>query len=317
MPSSLYEYIDEAPSCEVGSDYVVKSVNAAKAIMSLPNPKGIGRAASRIPDIPIKVILSTTPQVPEHIIDILKTSKCKNFLLSGCKCSFLGWLWPSRFSNSLYGLCLNGRGMPPKIFVHREYIDGRPNAEELFEEVFWHETVHGAEGIVKRGHRFRRMPEPWSFRVQNLLLKLDEETNDSCMRLLSQRPINLELYDYMRCGLDVQGNVSELFADVAVLMLRHIRNGGELPRTPKAVHELFAKDVGNGELPSQKQPWEVQRIKASFILHGSHAREMMWYFFPEMLNRTALMYGCNPPLRLPRRMSSIRPHLVQNGRFPG
>jgi len=105
MSSAFCDYLDEVKPRKVGADYVVKVLGARKAVMALPDPGGTERAERGIPDIPVEVVLSTSDKVAEVIARLFDRSVHRSFFLENPKFEF-------------DGLCINGRGMPVKLFIH-------------------------------------------------------------------------------------------------------------------------------------------------------------------------------------------------------
>jgi len=107
---------------------------------------------------------------------------------------------------------------------------------------------------------------------------------------------------YLLGGLDVQGHVSELFANAAEMMLRQSREGNALPSNPKEFKKFLANNFPKGPQDNIWRDWnaEARRFFAIYSAHGNAARKTIDLILPDVFERTAKMYGCRKTI-LPMR----------------
>ncbi|MEM8833231.1 MAG: hypothetical protein AAGB32_01705, partial [Pseudomonadota bacterium] len=157
--SATFEYLSGLETQEAQPNYVLKTANARELVSRLPAPKNVSRNIGLVPDVQIAFLLSTSEELPEHIVQqIVSSEDKKNFT-----------------KTTTAGLCTSGRGMPVEIFLHEHLMMTFDPSGELLEEVAWHEAVHGLEGIKLDGGGKVTRKEPWSYRLQQRMLAIDEE----------------------------------------------------------------------------------------------------------------------------------------------
>jgi len=152
VSSPLSDYISDAPIADRTHDSITKIISSAAAIMTLPTPVNTARSPDLIVDAPLTIILPTSDKIPENVETTLRKSKQQEL-----------------FNNSGYavlGLCMSGRGYPVKMFLHRELMDEIDPTGAEFENVFWHETLHGIEGVEASASGGFQRNMPWSYQLQ-------------------------------------------------------------------------------------------------------------------------------------------------------
>jgi len=287
MSSDLYRYIDEVASVGRTDDSVIKIVSAAEAIMALPVPSNVRRSRDLVVDVPIKIILSNSTAMPKRIARLVEGSKSKLIFED---------------EPGLIGLCLSGRRARPEIFVHKGLLDTMDNPEEIFEETFFHEYLHAAEGLKEAPLFGFVRTMPWSFRLQRELFNMDRRTNDETdLDEMFKDERTKKYVEYILGGADLQQNVSEMFAGVGVLLLRRIRTGGNVPRTGEEVYDLLAEHKITSNIMDYYEATrhgatrvdrEAEKIWLTRAFHGVAARELVWDAMPAAFIRSARLYGC-------------------------
>jgi len=223
---SLRQLIDDAPVVGKTSDSVTKIISSRAAIMSLPSPQNVARLSSTIVDIPITLILSTSGKTPQPIRDLTEASEIRDLLVDA--------------DNILLGLCLSGRRLPIEMYLHKGLFDTKYASDDvMLENIFWHELLHGFEGVYVTPDGEVRRKTPWSFQLQKRMQQLEALSGNPYDASHLKNPQSALLLGYLHKGADLQDNVSELFARVGVLMLRHIRDEGLMPQTPKQVYDML------------------------------------------------------------------------------
>ncbi|MDD3370401.1 MAG: hypothetical protein PHE27_01105 [Alphaproteobacteria bacterium] len=305
MSSAFCELLDGVRPFKVGPDYIAKRLDARSAVLALPDPRGVERSAARIPDVPVEVILSTGAEIPQCIARLFDRSEHKDFFLKNPDFIF-------------EGLCLNGRGLPVTTFVHKGCLDKFGEGDEAVEAVFWHEYIHGAEGIYACGDTYVRTRNPWSFELQTLLSDLDVASAGGENPVLNPKNPASDYYRYLLRGLDVQQNVSELFATVGEMVLSHVRSGGALPRRKKDFSKFLVSRLPKGpaENFSRDWTWESKRFFQIYNAYGPEPQEALHAYLPEAVERIGEMYGCSPLMRLSRSEPRY-PRLSRNAHSPG
>jgi len=268
--SSTYQYIHDLPTEERHDDHLIKIANARDLISQMPSPSNVRRDQTLIPDAPISFVLSTTSALPEHILKRIAGSKNKN-----------------DFNNTnLLGLCNNGRGMPVDIFLHDYLMAESDDSGALFEEVTWHETVHGIEGIElnKNGQYVRNTP--WSYKLQQDMLAIDAEhghvpapLDDNFLRAY---------VEYLREGTDLQEHVSEVFARVAVTFMYEIKETGMALTSAKEFFKLISKDTS-------ERTRKNSNISDFLIASETFSEDANLLFAEQtdaLIKNVAKLYGC-------------------------
>jgi hypothetical protein len=246
--------------------------------MTLPQPTNVSRCADLIIDHPVTVILSKSEQMPERIAQVMAGSK--GVAMFGDRHFYLA------------GLCLNGRSLPTELYLHSGLMKTQNDGAINFEQIFWHEYTHGAEGIRQASGGVVR-DAPWSYRLQRIMLRMDDIYGGRAEPLFAGHPVLQAHAAYMREGLDVQQNVSELFARVAETMLCDIRTTGMVP-TSRQDAELLLFRMFDGKHDGKTRRDEVVRdYIVGFSSYGEAAQLLAVKAFPHMVRRAAKLYGCD------------------------
>lgn len=273
LTSRTYDYVHNLETQDAQPDYVLKIANARDLISKLPSPKNVTRNINLVPDTQINILLSTTEELPEHITEQIENSENRR-----------------KFTNrSLLGLCTSGRGMPVEIFLHDHFMTARDPSGELFEEVAWHETVHGIEGIEinREGEHVRYMP--WSYKLQQQMLSIDVENEHEPD--LPDDPKLRSHVKYLRGGTSLQQNVSETFTRLAVIFMYEIKETGRALTSTQDLLEPILKF----ENPTQHSRKE-SNISDFLRVWKTFSEESQQLFVKEsdgLIKRIAALYGCD------------------------
>lgn len=275
--SGTYKYVHNLKTEETQLGYILKTANARELISKLPSPTNIKRNINLIPDIPIGFLLSTTEKLPEHISEQIENSENrKNFT-----------------NKSLLGLCTSGRGMPVKIFLHDYYMAARDPSGELFEEVAWHETVHGIEGIEMNDDGVYKRHMPWSYNLQQRMLSIDIDNNHQPD--LPDDPKARAYIKYLREGTSLQKNVSEIFTRVAGIFMYEIKDTGKALTSKQDLLDLISK-YENAPQHSRKERNIADFLKA-WKTFSDDAQQLFMEESDNLIKRVATLYGCDTPKR--------------------
>lgn len=278
MRYDLYEYLTTAPvRAETDDSYTVR-VSARDALMCLPSPRNVERNPDLIPDHQVTVLMSKGKTMPRRIVRLLETSEDRA-------------MFAEASGVSLSGLCLNGRGLPSEFFVHKGLMGDEPSGREEFEQVFWHEYIHAAEGIRVTHGQVTRI-EPWSFRLQATMLAFDKMDGDA-PQPPPDLPDSLRAHiAYLHRGLDLQQHASEVFARVGELMLYRIRDAGDIPQDRLSAVVMLQRILFREDQDASRQAMLKNDFLCALGSFGARAQLLAMRSFPQMLRRAARMYGC-------------------------
>ena len=271
--SRTYEYVHDLETKDTQPGYVLKTANARDLISKLPSPQNVKRDITLVPDIPIDFLLSTTEKLPAHITKQIEQSENRK-----------------KFTNkSLLGLCTSGRGMPVEIFLHDHFMTARDPSGELFEEVAWHETVHGIEGIEINNDGVYKRHMPWSYKLQQTMLSIDAE-NEHEPDLPSDSK-GRSYIKYLRDGTSLQENVSEVFARLAVMFMYEIKETGIALTSTQDLRDFFSRHGA----PTRRSRKEIN-ISDFLRVWKTFSEEAQQLFVEEhdnLIKRIAVLYGCD------------------------
>jgi len=279
---TLRQLIDTAPIVSETVDSVTKVIGSADAVMALPSPNNVARSRGNIVDVPVTLILSKSEKTPQHIVDLINASNSQEFLADP--------------DNILLGLCLSGRGYPLDMYLHKGLFDNRYSSDDaMLENIFWHEFLHGFEGIYVTPSGDIQRKTPWSFLFQKRMQQLDALSGHPFDGSQYENRAFTSFVDYLHHGTDLQNNVSELFARVGVLMLHHIRAGGNVPQTNREAYALLDSYGLTADLPkpTKQSVMEAADIWLAVVTHGQNAQISFWRHAPKMISRAARLYGCD------------------------
>jgi len=273
--SNVAKYISQLPVNEERDDHIVKIANARELIEQLPSPQNVRRKLDLVPDIDIAFALSTSPELPQYVAEQIEQSVHRNEFTK----------------TSLLGLCTSGRGMPPEIFLHDHFMTASDPSGELLEEVTWHETVHGIEGIKKNAKGKLKRKEPWSYWLQQSMLAIDEEnkhtpkmSEDAGLRAYTQ---------YLRSGTVLQQNVSELFARVAVTYMYEIKETGQAIESFSEFFKLAVTAIRDENLNSlSRKEHNLIDFIGAWGTFSFEARAHLSNHGDNLIKRVAELYGC-------------------------
>ncbi len=271
--SRTYEYVHDLETKDTQPGYVLKTANARDLISKLPSPQNVKRDITLVPDIPIDFLLSTTEKLPAHITKQIEQSENRK-----------------KFTNkSLLGLCTSGRGMPVEIFLHDHFMTARDPSGELFEEVAWHETVHGIEGIEINNDGVYKRHMPWSYKLQQTMLSIDAG-NEHEPDLPSDSK-GRSYIKYLRDGTSLQENVSEVFARLAVMFMYEIKETGIALTSTQDLRDFFSRH----RAPTRRSRKEIN-ISDFLRVWKTFSEEAQQLFVEEhdnLIKRIAVLYGCD------------------------
>lgn len=271
--SKLSEYVDQLPVAEDLGDGIVKIANLRQFVMCLPTPENCERDETLIPDLDMKLILSVSLTLPRYISEKIQKSPDKII-----------------FDDiSLGGLCVSGRGLPIEIFLHSFLLNKDPKGE-LFDEIAWHETVHAIEGIyLDEDGEYKRENTPWSYVLQQNMIDKDSEKKFQRFMISTEKdPVIIRRLLYLKHGTDLQENVSEIFARVAVLCMKNIRDKGQaIDRDGK---NFLEREINGLNFTSRDA--DARNIQTTLRHFRAAARDVLWQNADEMVERANLLYGC-------------------------
>ncbi len=273
LKSRTYEYVHDLETKDARSGYVLKTANARELISHLPCPQNVERNYTHVPDIPIDFLLSTTGHLPEHIAKQIENSENRR-----------------KFTNrSLLGLCTSGRGMPVEIFLHDFAMGTRDPSGGLFEEVIWHETVHGIEGIEIDNEGVYQRYMPWSYKLQQTMQSIDLE-NDHEPDLPDEARARSYI-KYLRDGTSLQDNVSEVFARLAVIFMYEIKDTGKALASAQDLYDVFSRH-DNLTRRSRKEINMLDSLRA-LETFSDEAQQLFLKENDTLVRRIAMLYGCD------------------------
>lgn len=269
----MHAFVQSLPVDEHGDGFIVKKSTSRDLIMQLPFPVNVERRAEIIPAAPVKLFLSTTSRLPEFIKRMVRQSETPLFQ-----------------DDSVFGICLNGRGLPVEIFLHENLILQTDPSGNLFDETGWHELTHGTEGIecTPDGKIIRH--EPWSFSLQQEFLR--RSGDDSAAPWKSKYDIQTQKYiQYLRAGAKLQENVSELFARFATIYMLRIRNSGYAPTANDIIDPQKRKSNPSRE---DREGLNLHDALIALLSYSEDCDQLFVDSKPEMVARIAALYGCVP-----------------------
>lgn len=272
--SKTFKYIDSLVVQDVGHDFVVKTANSREIVSCLPSPSNLKRNLDHVPEVDVRLILSTSERLPDHISRRIATSENKGFFTH----------------KSLLGLCTSGRGVPVEIFLHDHVLMISDPSGEVFEEVAWHELVHGIEGIECDVHGHLTRQTPWSYRLQQAMLEIDEENGH--VPILPDHDRKSAHSLYLRHGTSLQDHVSEMFARIAVIFMYHIKETGGAFRSGEDLFKITSLYSSGNTRNSRKH----NNISDFLNVWGTFSEEAQLFFTEELDNvikNTARLYGCD------------------------
>ncbi len=271
--SKTYEYVNDLEVKDRHKNYVLKTARAREIVSNLPHPENVVRDIETVPDVDVDLLISTTDDLPDMIKRQIKTSENKN-----------------KFTKkSLLGLCMSGRGMPVEIFLHEHPMISRDPSGELFEEVVWHELVHGLEGVeMNKDGSFRRHM-PWSYKLQQTMLSIDEQ-NDHDADMFADERVRPHI-SYLRSGTTLQENVSEVFARLAVIYMYEIKDTGLALTSAEDLFNLFSRhETAKRGTRKEINIFDSLRALRTF---SEEAQQLFIQESDELVTHIARLYGCN------------------------
>lgn len=280
MRAPFIDFLAAAAPAERDERSVTLKVNMRQAIMALPSPRNIERIPALIPDVAATLILSTASELPYRVQDHLAASKRQEFLTA----------------TTLLGLSMGGRGMPVDIFLHmHKMMDDEPTGR-LAETIFWHETLHAMEGVSADG---ASRATPWSYELQERMRQCDLDSGGG-MKLAEMFPEDSreqEFVRYLRQGDKAQQNVSEIFARVGVLALKHLRKTGEWAQSANDfISERKLMDEYNSDAPFERtDTQDAHELVLALATYGNEARGLFWGSIDKMAASIGQLYGCPTP----------------------
>lgn len=271
--SKMVRYLNSLPADVLASGCVTKTVRARDLILCLPDPAG-GRSAETIPEVNIIFHQATSDSMPPHVKDKIRASPDEEIL----------------GERNLMGLSMAGLGMPPEIYIQTKILFEMDDTGQKFEEIIWHEILHAIEGIRPDGTLRDR---PWSFDLQNRMVKMDDAP--SAEEFISSLDISQDAKKYIRYlrrGTDAQENVSEIFARVGVLFLKHIRQTGAAPDVTKK--DFLTKRMLSRSFNDRAADCDLVDLRLGLGTFGDKSHKLFWREMPEMVARISGLYGCRP-----------------------
>ncbi len=272
--SKTYAYINGLPIYSAKSNYIIKIANSTELVSCLPSPANLQRNLNTVPDVDIRLLLSTSARLPKRIARQITRSENKDF-----------------FTNkSLLGLCISGRRMPVEIFLHDYLIMKSDPSGEIFEEVVWHEIVHGLEGIEygSDGDVIRRTP--WSYELQQVMLEMDARNGHA--PILPDHPKKSAHSMYLRRGTSLQDHVSEIFARIAVIFMYQIKETGLALTSGDdlfALTSVCSKDV----VDSSRKNSNISDFLNAWGTFSDEAQLLFVQEIDAVIKRVAHLYGCD------------------------
>ena len=279
MPSRsrTYDYVHSLEIQKTQPSYVLKTANARELISQLPSPQNLKRNISLVPDIPIDLMISTAEDLPDHITKQIENSENRK-----------------EFTNkSLLGLCTSGRGMPVEIFLHDHFMTTRDPSGNLFEEVVWHEVVHGIEGIEINSEGVYDRYMPWSYKLQQTMLSIDIENEHKLE--LPDDPKARSSIQYLRGGTSLQENASEVFARLAVVFMYEIKETGRaLTSAQDLLESLLRYDAST---PRSRKESNISDSLWALKTFSEEAQQLFVQESDNLIKRVAALYGCDLTLQ--------------------
>lgn len=271
--SRTYEYIRDLETDDEYPGYVVKTADARTLIAQLPSPRNIKRDLDCVPSVPIRLLLSTSERLPRHIVTEIERSENKgNFT-----------------HKSLLGLCTSGRGLPVEIFLHDHFMNISDPSGELFEEVTWHETVHGIEGIERDDRGVLRRENPWSYELQQEMLAVDARNGHTPDFSDAEKP-RADMH-YLRVGTSLQDNVSELFARGAVIFMYEVKETGTALTSWEDLMRLIMTE--NYTTKRSRKSSNISDFLGAWGTFSDEAKELFFEEADNFVKRAAQLYGCD------------------------
>lgn len=256
---------------EAGDDFVLKYANARDLISNLPSPKNVERDLSLIPSVQIAFELSTIHKLPKHIKRHIKEAGDDNIFKD----------------DTLLGLCLNGQGFPVKIFLHDVFMMASDPSGDLFEEVAWHETVHGIEGIAINNNGEYQRDIPWSYKLQSAMLEIDKANSHEPD--LSGKEEFADFLNYLRKGANAQDFVSELFARMAVMYMYHIKDTGN---AWTSFDDFVSIIISEEEIANERKRYNKVDFEIAFSSFSKGAQCLIPALGQKIVCQISRLYGC-------------------------
>jgi hypothetical protein len=181
--------------------------------------------------------------------------------------------------------------MPIEIFLHDILMAEKDPSGNMFEEIFWHEYVHGAEGIHQNKDGVWERVEPWSYRLQQRMIESDREQGFDPFEGFKGAKKLKTLLKYFREGTDVQENVSEIFARAACAYMVTVRDTKNAPEfgNPSI---LLPKDIPDFSTPLNRN---VRELFEGVARYSPASQQTMVDEMPMMMVHIHAMYGCKFP----------------------
>jgi hypothetical protein len=285
MPSILFNEIASRPITNETDNMEVRAMPVRDVILCLPSIPHLARNMNIVPPIDIKIIFSKSARIlPNLVTDHLNFVSGETLLRN----------------ENLLGLCLNGRGPDPEIFVHSALFEKESQLTGyVFDDIVWHELLHAIEGFrVSKDGTISR-DTPLSYYIQQEMIKFDEEYKSSSkwhqiVNMLSKEHRNH--LEYLRAGTPAQDNVSELFARLGNLFLQQIRMGVLMPSTRDELRDFFSP-TNLYRIRDDNNPAAGSNVASEIItiLDGFSLEAVGLLFHPEVytqyLNNFTRIYG--------------------------
>lgn len=271
--SKTYQYVYAIETHEVFDRYIVKIANSRELIAQLPEPQNVQRNLDLIPDVPVRLLLSTCAALPLCIEKKIDESENRGYFTS----------------KSLLGLCLSGRGVPLEIFLHDHVIMSSDPKGEVFQEVLWHELVHGLEGVFIDHNGLVMRHSPWSYELQQSMLSLDKKYGH--VPKLSDDLKARSKSHYLRVGTSLQDNVSEIFARIAVIFMFEIQDSGKALTCGEEFLFLTARFKDEGGKLSRKDA-NISDFFDAFSSYSEAAQELFISELDTVFQSILALYGC-------------------------
>ena len=285
MTSTLLDVVRSSPKLADEFDMVAFDTSSKDMILALPAIPHLDRDESIIPDVPIKIILSKSQEMPRYVLDHLEKTNDQRLMTVATE-------------GRLGGLCLSGLSAQPEIFVHSETLaDDVRMPGYTFDDITWHELLHSIEGIkISESGEIKRVT-PLSYLFQQAMIEVDEKDKDTSPwynNELYQK--NRGYFSYLRSGAVSQEHTSELFARYANVFLQQIRVRMEMPKTRSELIEFFSIErmitLSKTATPDEgsNNAYEIFLTVASF---GTKALSIFFDpdLFSKYLNQFTKIYG--------------------------
>ena len=273
--SNVYAFLKAQPVTRCEADFVEIRVSARDVILQFPTPAAGQRDPSLIPDVEIKFYLSTGLEHPAFIKKLIENTPDNTIFKD----------------DTLMGLCFSGRGLPVEIFLHEPRLLEFDPSGNFFDEVLWHETVHGIEGIKRDKNNNLIRPEPWSYTLQQAMLRLDAE-NGSPEGMGEKEILDHPYMQYLRKGTVLQENVSEIFARVASLYVIEVREKGVALslHNPEDLGDVDLDDFDN----TNRRNSNLNDLFTALSTYGEKAQSVFWGVYPKTIETISSLYGFRP-----------------------